>query len=265
MSEIETTISDIKIFLQKLKADLPEVFQGEAENLSGQSLGKVLYEGDLYDIKITLNPDAENAARFEDVVLFVNMKSEEENPSEIVESWLRDRAKEVLAKEVKEWAEKMGVEYNNITIKNQKTMWGSCSDKKNLNFSYRIIKMPKAVREYLIIHELAHLVHMNHAQEYWSLVAQYCPDYNKHRKWLNDNKNFILSDTEVKYAPGMEIPAEEDAPEQAAVEPEAEPVSAEEIKQEEETEELAEDLAGDLSDEEYEAMTPLVDLSKPRN
>ncbi len=93
----------------------------------------------------------------------------------------------------------MGVEFNNIVVKDQQTVWGSCSSKKNLNFSYRIIKMPPAVQDYLMIHELCHLTYMNHQEEYWTMVAQYCPDYKLHRRWLNENKDAIFAEVSLSY------------------------------------------------------------------
>ena len=74
--------------------------------------------------------------------------------------------------------------FNRITIRNQKTRWGSCSSKKNLNFNYKIVKLPKNLAKYLVIHELCHLKHMNHSKDYWELVKIYCPDYKNLRKEL---------------------------------------------------------------------------------
>ena len=95
----------------------------------------------------------------------------------------------------------MGVQYNNIAVKNQQSLWASCSAKKNINYTYHIIKMPTAIRDYLIVHELSHLVHMNHGAEYWQLVAQYCPEYKAHRRWLNDNRGAVFASLDLKYTP----------------------------------------------------------------
>ena len=70
--------------------------------------------------------------------------------------------------------------------------------------------MPLAVQDYLIIHELCHLNHMNHSPEYWALVAQYCPDYKLHRRWLNENKDAIFADVTLTHtedsSPKEEVP-----------------------------------------------------------
>ena len=69
-------------------------------------------------------------------------------------------------------AEKMEVKYNRIAIKSMKTKWGSCSSRRNLNFNYKILFLSEKDRNYLIVHELSHLVHMNHSKNFWDLVCQ---------------------------------------------------------------------------------------------
>jgi len=129
----------------------------------------------------------------------IYIQSPQADVNAMAENWLKEKAKEVLVCKTAEWAQKMGVEYNNIVVKDQQTLWASCSAKKNINYTYRIIKMPEAIRDYLIVHELSHLVHMNHGTEYWQLVAQFCPEYKTSRKWLNDNKGAIFADLNLKY------------------------------------------------------------------
>ena len=75
-------------------------------------------------------------------------------------------------------------EYNQIRIKNTKSRWGSCSEGKNLNFSYRLIYMPSYMAEYIVVHELCHLQEMNHSKNFWKLVEQTVLDYKKIEKQL---------------------------------------------------------------------------------
>lgn len=74
--------------------------------------------------------------------------------------------------------------YKRVAIKNQRSCWGSCSEKGNLNFNYKLAFLPSHVADYIIIHELCHLVELNHSPRFWSLVAQKCPEYKNYRKDL---------------------------------------------------------------------------------
>ena len=82
------------------------------------------------------------------------------------------------------WLKLVGVQYGRITIRNQKTRWGSCSSKGNLNFNCLLMLAPPEVLDYVIVHELCHRKEMNHSPRFWSEVAKVIPDYKKHEKWL---------------------------------------------------------------------------------
>jgi predicted metal-dependent hydrolase len=69
------------------------------------------------------------------------------------------------------------LEWKRVAIKNQRRCWGSCSSLKNLNFNYKIFFLPDHLRDYVIVHELCHLVHLNHGQQFWDLVAEQVPEY----------------------------------------------------------------------------------------
>jgi len=212
---IETTISDIKLFIEKLKSDLPEVFdtRGPQDAAAQQQVsGKVLYMGDLLETEIILNPDIEKpSCALEDGRLKIYIKAESDYIPALVEGWLRAQANEILPPKIQDWAQKLNVQFNNIAIKDQKTMWASCSQKNNLNFSYRVIKMPKTIIDYLIVHELVHLIHFNHGEDYWATVAKHAPGYKEHRKWLNNNKYAVLADVDIKYTAPQPAPTESDA------------------------------------------------------
>ncbi|MBI5624326.1 MAG: M48 family metallopeptidase [Elusimicrobia bacterium] len=92
--------------------------------------------------------------------------------------------RETLARRLAFWCGKMDLRYHKLRIKDQSTRWASCSKKGNLNFNWRLLWAPPEVLDYVIVHELCHLVEMNHSKRYWAQVAVWCPDYKKHRKWL---------------------------------------------------------------------------------
>lgn len=95
----------------------------------------------------------------------------------------------VLAKERLEFFNRSyGFNFNRVSIKNQKTRWGSCSKKGNLNFNYRIALLSEKLADYIIVHELCHLGQLNHSRQFWNLVAQTIPDYSALRKELKNQR-----------------------------------------------------------------------------
>lgn len=112
-----------------------------------------------------------------------------------LEAPYRQAAKEYIPKRAAYYAGLLGVDYNTITIRDQKTRWGSCSSKGNLSFSWRLILAPPKVLDYVVVHELCHRLEMNHSPRFWALVESMIPDYKTHRKWLKENgeKLSILS------------------------------------------------------------------------
>ena len=89
----------------------------------------------------------------------------------------------------------MGVRWRRISIKDQRTLWGSCSVRGNLNFNWRLVLAPPDVMDYVVIHELAHLREMNHSRRFWAIVAEFAPEYRRHRKWLHDNCRALRRET----------------------------------------------------------------------
>lgn len=97
---------------------------------------------------------------------------------------LADKMQVDFPPRVRQYAEKIGVRYGRITIRLQKTRWGSCSSKGNLNFNCLLMCTPREVQDYIIVHELCHRVEMNHSPRFWELVETYMPDYKNSEKWL---------------------------------------------------------------------------------
>ena len=103
------------------------------------------------------------------------------------EKELRERAKSVLAQRTAYFARQVGVTNGRITVRDQKTRWGSCSQTGNLNFNFRLILAPLEVLDYVVVHELCHRRQMNHSTQFWQEVAQVLPDYRKRKAWLTEN------------------------------------------------------------------------------
>lgn len=96
----------------------------------------------------------------------------------------RGKAAAVLEEKCRIFADRMGITYGRITVREQKTRWGSCSAKGNLNFNWKLVLMPEAIIDYLVVHELAHRKQMNHSPEFWKIVETEIPDYWERRQWL---------------------------------------------------------------------------------
>ena len=106
---------------------------------------------------------------------------------------LAEQALKVIPERVKYYAEKLGVTYGRITIRNQRTRWGSCSQKRNLNFNCLLMLVPPEVLDSVIVHELCHIKEMNHSDKFYTEVLRVFPDYWKHQKWLKENGTAIMA------------------------------------------------------------------------
>ena len=106
---------------------------------------------------------------------------------------LRAGAREEFTMLIAKWAPRLGVTYGKITIRAQKSRWGSCSAQGNLNFNCLLMLAPAEVREYVAVHELCHRRHMNHSAQFWAAVANALPDYERCRKWLKENGAALLA------------------------------------------------------------------------
>ena len=123
-----------------------------------------------------------------------NQKEEEEivpmTEAEVRE--LAERATQLIPERVKHFAPLVGVTYGRITIRNQKSRWGSCSAKGNLNFNVGLLLAPPEVLDYVVVHELCHRKEMNHSPKFWAEVSKLIPDYKQHEKWLKNNGRAII-------------------------------------------------------------------------
>ncbi len=106
---------------------------------------------------------------------------------------LAEKAAKVIPERVSYYAQKMGVTYGRITIRNQKSRWGSCSSRGNLNFNVLLMLTPPEVVDSVVVHELAHRKEMNHSKRFYAEILRVYPEYYKWNKWLKENGNAIFS------------------------------------------------------------------------
>ena len=112
-------------------------------------------------------------------------RQEKREMPEAEKKYYRNLAREVLGARTGYYARKMGVTYGRISIREQKTRWGSCSSEGNLNFNCRLLFVPDRIVDYVVIHELAHRRFMNHSKAFWKEVEKYMPDYKERKKLLS--------------------------------------------------------------------------------
>ena len=114
---------------------------------------------------------------------------------------LRELAYPVISERVRHFSEIIGVDYGSITIRNQRTRWGSCSGKGNLSFNCLLMLAPPDVLDYVVVHELCHRKEMNHSKRFWDEVEKVLPDYRKQRRWLKEEGVMLIR--ELRIAEGL--------------------------------------------------------------
>ncbi len=142
----------------------------------------VLYLGEKYSIHFTDS----NKIEVKDNLLLVPNGLDIEN----LKNWYKFKAEKLIIARFKELAK--DYDYKNIRLSNAKTRYGSCNSKGNINLSWRLIFTPTFVIDYVILHELEHLNHMNHSKQFWNSVEQILPDYKLAKKWLKENNVMSL-------------------------------------------------------------------------
>ena len=100
----------------------------------------------------------------------------------------REAARALVSSKLTEFAPRFGVSYGRVSIRNQKTCWGSCSRKGNLNFNYKLLFLPVDLQDYVIVHELAHVRELSHSPRFWALVGSVVPDYAARRRELRGKR-----------------------------------------------------------------------------
>ena len=154
------------------------------ELVSGES---ALYLGRQYRIEMVKTGLAE--VRF--VQRFLVPEMREEKRVEALREWYIGRAKEKIVPRVKGHARELGVDVAGIRIMDSLYRWGSCTVKNNVGFNWRLIKAPMFVIDYVIVHELAHLIEANHTPRFWNVVRTQAPMMDKAKAWLKENGQLL--------------------------------------------------------------------------
>jgi predicted metal-dependent hydrolase len=108
--------------------------------------------------------------------------------------WLKARARNEIESEVSRQAARLRLKPGSVSVRDQRTRWGSCSARGTLSFNWRLVMTPPEVLAYVVVHELAHLVHPNHSPDFWSYVGRAFPAYKTARTWLKKNAALLRPD-----------------------------------------------------------------------
>ena len=153
-------------------------------NEMNNSDSNYLFLGSIYPlIKVNENP---NKIDFNGTEFITSIENQDKFKASL-KSWYKIKFKEIAIPRLNYFSDKYNLKINQVRFKNQKTLWGSCSSKNNINLNYLLVMAPMLVIDYVIIHELVHTIHKNHSENFWNAVEAIMPDYKEAKKWLNKN------------------------------------------------------------------------------
>ncbi len=190
---VVTTPPLVPTFLVKqfVRSHTDWIAQRLAARTAAHAPDTVLVFGKEYQKKIGNYPEKPLGVFVTETDIVVNTPELRASDAEWTESenkqltrFLKQAARTYIFSRTPILAQKMAISYGTITLREQDTRWGSCSSAGNLNFNWRLVHTAPCYIDYVIIHELAHRVHMNHSAAFWNLVEQYDPDYRMHKLWL---------------------------------------------------------------------------------
>lgn len=133
-----------------------------------------------YDLFDEISPDH----------ILVEGDSQQERIREL-RAWIRQRARNLFPPLLRSVSQQVGLDFERVSIRSQKTRWGSCSIRGHISLNDQLLFLPAQTVEYLMIHELCHTRHLNHSRQFWDLVESRCPDYRSHEKLLSRSRNLV--------------------------------------------------------------------------
>jgi len=177
--KIDTLVQKKKFWVYKNKKELVEKKMAfEKEFVSGESF---LYLGKKFRLDVTA---CEHKGLAFKQNKFILNKTEQKSAKKLFEQWYKQKAKEKLIPRIEKFANQMGVSPKETKILSMQKRWGSCTSDGNIILNYHLIKAPLYIIDYVIIHELAHLLEHNHSDKFWKIIQTQMGDYKKHKEWL---------------------------------------------------------------------------------
>ena len=153
---------------------------------------RLFLRGQEYAFRLTISQTKKAGVKLLDDQIVVTAPAEDHTTvRSILEKWYRLQATKRFTGRVPLLADLVGRDVTRVTIRDQRTRWGSCSSRNTISLNWRLIMAPDSVSDYVIYHELAHLTHMNHSPKFWQLVGEYVPDYKSAETWLKKHQKLL--------------------------------------------------------------------------
>ena len=172
------------IIQQSVPVSKPKEFvSGESFSYLGRNYRLKVLTGDLQPVKLKQG--------YLRVTVPVERKSDQTLIRKLLQDWYLDRASEKLEQKTVKYAQQIGVQPSKIRVREYKSRWGSCRVRGEVSYNWRIIISPNPVVDYVVVHELCHLIHHNHSKQYWNQVRSIVPDYQSKRDWLKTNVGLL--------------------------------------------------------------------------
>jgi predicted metal-dependent hydrolase len=182
--EIERFVENHTAWIAQAQAKVRQNKKSTVSDAEAMIFGKT------YTLKINSTSSSRIGVQVAGTELLVTSASLEPTPTQVktqVNRFLKSTAEKYIVPRTHQLGKKMKISFGTITMREQKTRWGSCSSQGNLNFNWRLVHYAPAIIDYVIIHELAHRTHMDHSASFWALVAKYDSEYQQHRRWLKNH------------------------------------------------------------------------------
>lgn len=184
---LETVKSKSRWIVQKLF----EIKEIEYRNSTKQYINgeSFLYLGRNYSLQIVLDKECiSSEAKLYRSRFYVTSSTKDEDTIKLaLESWYKHKAKQKINERIQYYQGYFDDKPNRVVIKNQEKRWGSCTKNNDLLFNWKCVMAPSPVLDYIVVHEMCHMVHKNHSTEFWQLVKRVLPDYQNRKNWLRDN------------------------------------------------------------------------------
>ncbi len=183
---IESFLAEHKDWIEEKRS----VAVKKQENLTAERTS-LFFHGKEVQFRVSVSNKKAGVKIENDQIIVTVPNEDHKTVRQVLEKWYRKEAEKRFKERVPLLADLVGRDVVRVTIRSQRTRWGSCSSRNTISLNWRLIMAPDVVSDYVIYHELAHLTHMNHSKRFWDLVEEYDPKYKESEKWLTSHHELL--------------------------------------------------------------------------